>query len=213
MNIITEQFNKFAEKNSLEHATLELRGDGGKIIEIKGFFSEGRVYDYELPEGYIKFEIRSSDDDDSIYATLEKSVRVNYACTFITNDKTILPLVEERQYLEIDDWDYGGYVVTDDGGDDTTETEEESNLENQEVWVVIHEYSDRDEEGASALGVFKTFEKARAKAKLLAENEIKDSPWEEEDIYYQENESNFYISYDGGCYYDNYKVEMTFMED
>ena len=83
----------------------------------------------------------------------------------------------------------------------------------KELWAVIHEYSDRDEEGASVNGIFISYEKACEKAKLLAENEIKNCPFAEEDIYYMHSENYHYISYDGGCYYDNFKVELVYLED
>ena len=83
----------------------------------------------------------------------------------------------------------------------------------KEVWVVMHVYFDRDEEGASCYGVFNSFEKACEKAKTLAENEIKNCPYNEDEITYIPNKSFHHISYEEGTYYDDFKVERAFLED
>lgn len=83
----------------------------------------------------------------------------------------------------------------------------------KEVWVVMHIYFDRDEEGASCYGVFTSFEKACEKAKVLAESEIIGSPYNEDEITYIPDKSFHHISYGEGCYYDDFKVERAFFEE
>lgn len=107
----------FAKKFDLEKGSVTIL-DEGKEVEIEGYFCQERVYDDELPEGFVKREVRTSDDDDSIYATLEKSVVVNFACTFISNSDELKS--RDQQYLVIGDWNYEEPYVPDeeDEGDE-----------------------------------------------------------------------------------------------
>ncbi len=81
-----------------EHITLDT-----PIGSIGGLFSELRVDASTVPKGLIPYDIRYSDDDDSIPATIESHVRVNYFGTVIVNE----PLnFGGSDYIEITDWDF-----------------------------------------------------------------------------------------------------------
>jgi len=75
----------------------------------------------------------------------------------------------------------------------------------QEVYVLLHEYSDRDYQGSDVCGIYYDEEKALQKAKTYAENEIKDSNYDESEISYHDNERFQEIYYNDG-YYDIFKV-------
>lgn len=82
--------------------------------QFNGWLTDYRIPDDEVPKGYVKYEIRHSDYDDMIFATLEKRVVVNFAATFLTDKKNLL---KTKKYEEIEDWDWSA-----DWGDDEKHT-------------------------------------------------------------------------------------------
>ena len=75
----------------------------------------------------------------------------------------------------------------------------------QEVYVLLHEYNEHDYQGSDVCGIYYDEEKALQKAKTYAENEIKDSNYDESEISYHDNGRLQEIYYNDG-YYDIFKV-------
>lgn len=81
-----------------DHITLDT-----PIGSIGGLFSELRVDASTIPKGLFPYDIRYSDHDDSVPATIESSVRVDYFGTIIVNE----PLnFGGSDYIEITDWNF-----------------------------------------------------------------------------------------------------------
>lgn len=59
---------------------------------------------YEIPEGMFKYSVRHTDEDDSVPATIEYSVAVNFMMDIIL-DKPI-PRVELDGLVKVVDWGY-----------------------------------------------------------------------------------------------------------
>lgn len=83
---------------------------GSRAEEYSGYFSQDNV-DVNPPEGYNRYAIRHSDDDDSVFATLEEHVMVNRAGYFFTQEKIDIPSGNDDDgfdlgYLEIIDWSF-----------------------------------------------------------------------------------------------------------
>ena len=194
---------ELAKRHELEKGSVTIAYGDCEVL-VEGYFCDERVADDEIPEGYKKMEVRTSDSDDSIYATLEKQVRVNFACTFITNDET-LESFEDEEYLEIADWDYGECVTVIDGGDNTAGE--------SEVYVVLHEYDDEGECGSSVCGVFKSFEKAKEKLNLVSANEFEEakSVWGEDALFNRDGDVCF-ITNNVARKYDNFRIETAYLE-
>lgn len=76
---------------------------GSRAEEYSGYISQDKV-DAAPPEGYNRYAIRHSDDDDSIYSTLEERFMVNRAWYFFTQEK--IDTLDEDGYLEIIDWNF-----------------------------------------------------------------------------------------------------------
>lgn len=74
-----------------------------------------------------------------------------------------------------------------------------------EVYIVIHEYSDRDYQGSDVCSIYYDEEKAIQKAKTYAENVIEGSNYDESEISYHDNGRFQEIYYNDG-YYDIFKV-------
>ena len=107
MKAITKELK---ENYYLEKGSITVNGNS-----INGYLTDMRVPDDKVPAGFVKYEIRHSDEDDSIFSTIEKKVAVNFAATFITEKKDIL---KRKKYVEIEDWDWSD-TWTDDGDDHT----------------------------------------------------------------------------------------------
>ena len=107
MKAITRELK---ENYDLEKGSITVNGN-----DINGYLTDMRVPDDKIPAGFVKYEIRHSDYDDSIFSTIEKKVVVNFAATFITEKKDIL---KYKKYVEIEDWDWSD-TWTDDGNDHT----------------------------------------------------------------------------------------------
>jgi hypothetical protein len=90
---------KLAENLSLEGMVIDL----DKIGEVNGFYSICELEDNEITCPLFKYQIRTSDSDDSVFATLEKSVRVNYGGDFVTAEEVKIP---DCGYLLIKDWNF-----------------------------------------------------------------------------------------------------------
>lgn len=139
-----EQFNKLAKKYHFEKGSVEIRDKAGGIIEIEGYFSGGRISNDEIPFGYIKKEIRTSDDDDSVYATLEDSVRVNYGCTFISDNEDLIKWSQGCDFIQIEDWNYESVYVPDESDEEDDKKDEVYNelcneIDKHGVYVLIKE--------------------------------------------------------------------------
>ncbi len=81
-----------------DHITLDT-----PIGSIRGLFSELRVDASTIPKGLFPYGIRYSDDDDSVPATIESRVWVNYFGTIIVEE----PLnFGGSDYIEITDWNF-----------------------------------------------------------------------------------------------------------
>lgn len=93
-NIFNEN-PKFAKEFDLQPFTLFI---GEK--EINGWFSDFRVKD--TPKGFKTYELRHSDDDDTIPVTIENKVNVNFFGTFITEENVL----GKKKHLNIDDSDF-----------------------------------------------------------------------------------------------------------
>ena len=73
------------------------------IGSIGGLFSELRVDASTIPKGLFPYGIRYSDDDDSIPATIEPCVPINYFGTIIVN----APLdFGGSGHIEVTDWNF-----------------------------------------------------------------------------------------------------------
>ena len=72
----------------------------------EGDLIEAYIDDKEVPEGLHVYQIRHSDNNWSIPATLEKCVAVNYFGAFIT-EENLDGLFKETDYVDIFDWEYG----------------------------------------------------------------------------------------------------------
>lgn len=82
-----------------EHIALDTPGG-----TVGGLFSELRVDAPTIPKGLTPYNIRYSDHDDSVPATIEPRVRVDYFGTVIVNE----PLdFDGSGYIEILDWNFG----------------------------------------------------------------------------------------------------------
>lgn len=57
------------------------------ICGIEGLFTRLRVDKYTIPNGYNKYSIRHSDEDDEWFCTLEKYVLANHFGDFITKEE------------------------------------------------------------------------------------------------------------------------------
>lgn len=83
---------------------------GSRAEEYSGYFSQDNV-DVTPPDGYNRYAIRHSDDDDSVFSTLENHVMVNRAGYFFTQEKINIPDGTDDEgfdvsYLEIIDWSF-----------------------------------------------------------------------------------------------------------
>lgn len=84
--------------------------------------------------------------------------------------------------------------------------ETSENVSNK-VYIIIHEYMNRDHQGCSVLEVKTNEEEALERAKEFAYNEIRESSYDENDIFYHDNGVIQEINYSDG-YYDLFKVEV-----
>ena len=76
-----------------------------KILGYTGTLSCEHIDRDTLPHGLFAYDIRHADDDESEFATLEDSVCINFAGTFITDKK--IDLGEEGfRDLSSEDWEY-----------------------------------------------------------------------------------------------------------
>jgi len=70
---------------------------------IEGLFSERRLDIATIPDGLIPYDVRSDDDDDSMPATVEICVTVNYFGMIVVNE----PLdFGGSDHIEILDWNF-----------------------------------------------------------------------------------------------------------
>ena len=97
MRNIIKSHPEFAKEYDLEPMALTIDGQ-----DYKGWFTNFHIKG-NVPRGFKAYEIRHSDNDDTIPSTLEIKVIVNHFGTFITENKTLL---KERKEAEIDDWDF-----------------------------------------------------------------------------------------------------------
>jgi hypothetical protein len=73
--------------------------------DIKGLFSDLCVDITTIPKGLIPYNIRHSDDDDSVPVTVETFVAVNYFGTILVNTPLDFGC---RAHIEILEWDLNG---------------------------------------------------------------------------------------------------------
>lgn len=81
--------------------------------EYPGMITQFRITGDSIPNGHHMYQIRHSDDDDSIPCSLEESVGVNFFGTFIS--KKEVPLKDgwaSAPYMWIKDWSYTGGRLT-----------------------------------------------------------------------------------------------------
>ena len=112
---VNESKHNIMEKFFEDFDQLTITLKGGK--ELKGFYACWRVSDNDVPKGYYRYDIRHSDIDDSIMATLEKVVCVNHHGTFITAEKVVNKDGNElsgNDYLEIEDWNFDPWCTIND---------------------------------------------------------------------------------------------------
>lgn len=79
---------------------VELEFEDGTSVEAE--YSENRLF--EFPVGKFKYSVRHTDEDDSVPATVEPSVWVNFMMDIIL-DKPI-PKVELDGLAIVKDWGY-----------------------------------------------------------------------------------------------------------
>ena len=70
---------------------------------LKGWFSDSRIHDEDIPKWAHKTSLRHTDDDDSIPATAEPSVGVNFFGDFIYEGDPIVYPAEDN-YVNVVDW-------------------------------------------------------------------------------------------------------------
>lgn len=75
------------------------------------------------------------------------------------------------------------------------------------VYIIIHEYMSQDHQGCSVLEVKTNEEEALERVKEFAHNEIKESSYDESEIFYHDNGYFQEINYSDG-YYDLFKIEV-----
>lgn len=82
---------------------------------------------------------------------------------------------------------------------------ETSENPSNKVYIIIHEYMSQDHQGCSVLEVKTNEEEALERVKEFAHNEIKESSYDESEIFYHDKEYIQEIYYNDG-YYDIFKV-------
>lgn len=82
---------------------LDLKGEKD-IITVKGWFSNGRINEQNIPKGMYKYALRHADGDDSKPSTLEPNVGVNLFGEFITKTAILFP--PEDGYYSIADYNF-----------------------------------------------------------------------------------------------------------
>ncbi len=75
------------------------------------------------------------------------------------------------------------------------------------MYIIIHEYMSQDNQGCSVLEVKTNEEEALERVKKFAHNEIKESSYDESEIFYHDKEYIQEINYSDG-YYDLFKIEV-----
>lgn len=73
-------------------------------------FTQCRVDRETVPENLYVYDLRHTDDDDSLIASIEERVIVNHMGTIIS--KHPIPLENGYRDLTTDDWSFVGYGVT-----------------------------------------------------------------------------------------------------
>lgn len=58
---------------------------GVKVNGKEFYYSPLRIPNNETPDGFTRYEVRDSDDGTE-WATIEKGVMVNFACTLLTDE-------------------------------------------------------------------------------------------------------------------------------
>lgn len=71
----------------------------GTEREVRGFFTNCRVNEKTIPDGWYAYDIRHGDDGD--FCTIEKRVVVNHAGTFLCQNP-----VKLDEFLNLAGWGY-----------------------------------------------------------------------------------------------------------
>jgi len=89
-NISQEQT---AEETSEEYQEVE-------VFEVPALFSNGRIADNDVPEGFYRYDLRGSDDDPGDPAAVENYVTINHAGSILAAHPLPIP---ERGFLHLDE--------------------------------------------------------------------------------------------------------------
>lgn len=74
-----------------------------EVLGIDGVFTNLRIDENTLPEGFYKYSLRHGDDGD--FCSISKNITVNHAGDFIT--KNPIPQVEKEECdIGLDDWGF-----------------------------------------------------------------------------------------------------------
>lgn len=85
-------------KTKLDQLTLWLKG-GRKV---QGYFDCCRIKREQVPEGYHKYDLRHSDDDDGEITEIQDTVVVNHFGTFVTKEV----IDNAKDGLPVEEWDF-----------------------------------------------------------------------------------------------------------
>ena len=77
-------------------------------VWYKGYYADGeRVFPQSIPEGYHMYECRHDDDGNWCDpVTVNHSVLVNFAGTFICKEELPIPNIKFLSFLEVMAWEY-----------------------------------------------------------------------------------------------------------
>ena len=102
-SISQEQAQAISENSISGEQAVEKMGEEYQeveVFEVPALFSNGRIADNDVPEGFYRYDLRGSDDDPGDPITVENHVTVNHAGSILATQPLPIP---ERGFLNLDE--------------------------------------------------------------------------------------------------------------